>query len=93
MTEDVQALTAPAAMPWWESRIVIGIAVAVVTHIIAALHLEQYVSSGEVAAIVNDGFQIATLIGAGIAVHARVTQKAAPQLTGTKTAAAFINAQ
>jgi hypothetical protein len=83
----------PSAMPWWESRIVVGIVIAVVTHVIAALHLEKYVTSGEVSAVVNDGLQIATLIGAGIAMHARVTQKAAPQLTGTKSAAAFINAQ
>jgi hypothetical protein len=92
MTDDVQP-SAPAAMPYWESRIVVAIAVAVLTHIIAALHLESWVATGEVASLVNDGFQIATVIAAGIAVHARVVQKAAPQITGTKSAAAFINAQ
>lgn len=87
-TEQPQA---PAAMPWYRSKIIVAILTAVATQILARVkakyHIDLTVFGVTADELVEGALDAITALAVTYATHARVTQKAAPQITLTKAAA------
>lgn len=86
----------PAAIPWYQSTMLRGLVVILVSQAVARVqsqfHLDVPGALGlTVNDLVNAAMDALALFGAGLVVHGRVTQKAAPVITATRTGAAKIN--
>ena len=75
------------AMPWWQSRIIIGAAVSIATKIAVLTGLTSEFSSGDEQQLVD--LLLLILGGAGdlLAIVSRTVQKHAPTITATKKGA------
>lgn len=90
MTDDnsQQQQTPPDAMPWYRSKIIVGILTAVLVQVLARLKAQYHidfslygVTADQAAETVLD---VISAIAASIALHGRVSQKAAPPISLTK---------
>jgi len=88
---DPVADSAPAAMPWYRSKIVVGLVTVVVTQLVDHIQQRYHTNIGVLGFTINDIVSaVCDALGAASAyliLHSRVTQKAAPQITLTKKGA------
>jgi hypothetical protein len=86
----------PAAAPWYTSKILQGILTIIVTQLIAKItaqfKIDFSVLGLDANSVVAWLMNIISVAGAAYAARAKVTQKAAPVMTGTKSTADQINA-
>jgi len=78
----------PDSLPWYRSRIIVGILTAVVVQVAARIQSQYHidfklygVTADQAVAMILDGF---SAIAASVALHARATQRGAPTITMTK---------
>lgn len=76
----------PATLPWWKSRVIVGALVSAGLKILYLTGLIGEVAPEDEAAWLDVAVLLASFVGDAIAAQARLTQKAAPKITG-KTAA------
>jgi hypothetical protein len=81
----------PAAIPWYKSSALRGLLVVLVVGILKHFKIGDMFSQDVVGTIVDDALDVVGAIGVAIAAHARVTQKSAPKITLTNSAAVAIN--
>jgi hypothetical protein len=83
--------TPPAAIPWYQSAVIRGVIISVLTQVLALTHLSKKFSGDQVAGIVDLALQGLAIASAVYAGNARLTQKAAPVVVLTPTKAAKLN--
>lgn len=81
----------PDQIPWYRSKIIVGVVTAVVAQIAARVQSKYHIdftvygiTADQLTAMALDGV---SAIGAALALHGRATQKAAPAITLTKPSA------
>lgn len=77
-------LNAPASIPWYKSRVIVG---ALVSAVLKALYLTGWVgeiAEGDAEQWVDIAVLLASFIGDAVAARARVVQEAAPTITARK---------
>lgn len=73
----------PATLPWYQSKVIRGCIVTIVTILLRVTHLSKYVGTEDVSDLIDAGLTIAALLGAGYTVQARVASPVQP-ITLTK---------
>jgi hypothetical protein len=81
----------PTALAILQSPILRGVIVALVTHIVAALHLSAKVAPADIANWADVALETITVLALVRVFFARVGQTSAPQITVTKKQADAIN--
>lgn len=67
-----------ASINWWKSAIIQRLALSIVVQILALTHLSKYFAGVDLAALVDDLLELAGVLYAGWAIHARVTKPVPP---------------
>jgi len=83
--------TPPTAIPWYQSKVIQGVAVSVLSQILARTKFASLFTSDNVTAIVGYVFDGISAAALWYSTHARVTQKSAPQVVSSQTKADVIN--
>jgi hypothetical protein len=65
---------APPPIYWWQSKIIRRLALSIVVQILALTHLSQYVAGVDLSMLLDNLFELAGILYAAWAVHARVTK-------------------
>ncbi len=76
--------TTPETMPWWKSRVIVGALLSAALKILYLTGVMGEVAPDQEAAWLEIVVLLASFFGDAIAAHARVTQKVAPKITGSK---------
>jgi hypothetical protein len=90
--EQPDAPVQPDAIPWWQSKIVVGLAITAVTDLVHIFHLTKYLTQDQIANIADLGLQLAGIGSIAYALRGRLQQKYAAPVTMTKAKAVAINA-
>jgi len=77
--------TAPSAMPWYKSKIIVGALISIVAKILVASGVATNFTPEDSDNLANLIVMIIGGIGDAIAIGARLTQKAAPTITAATT--------
>jgi hypothetical protein len=75
-------------IPWYKSSIVQRLALSIVLQVLAVAHLSKYAVAAEIAPLVNDLLEVAGILFAAWAGHARLTKAVAPVALSKARAAA-----
>lgn len=81
---DVNDLSVPAAKPWWQSKIVIGVAVSLVSKLLIVSGLTGDISGDDAQKATDLVVGAIGLVGDGVALVGRVNGKPNVPLTGSK---------
>jgi hypothetical protein len=84
--------TPPPAIAWWQSKIVVGLSVTLVTDLVHIFHLTKYLTQDQITDLADAGLQVLGILSIVYAARARLQQKAAAPLALTKTKADAMNA-
>lgn len=90
-SSDPSAIT-PTAVPFLQSNVVLGIIVSLLTGAAAKFHLQNYITSGNVAALADYALQGISYVAAFVALHARITSPLSPVKLTQKSADTANNA-
>jgi hypothetical protein len=82
----------PDAIPWWQSKIVVGLAVSALTHLVHVFHLTNYLTTDQIADLADAGLQIAGIVSIAYALQGRLQQKGAAPVVLTQKKADSMNA-
>jgi hypothetical protein len=87
----MEEIGTPAAIPWYQSRIIRRLALSIVMQIIAVTHLSARFAGANLGLLVDDLLELAGIAYAAWAAHSRLTNKALPDLTTTQAKADIKN--
>lgn len=79
------------AMPWWQSKLITGIAIAIITDLVHFFHLSKLIPPDQISTVADLALQVAGLAGLAWALRGRLQQKFAAPVTLTKAKAIAIN--
>lgn len=78
-------MMAPATLPWWKSRVIVGALISALFKLIFAVlvlfDIDAPFAEAEMQPVVDALVLLVSLVGDAIAAHARVVQKVAPPVT------------
>lgn len=80
----------PNFIPWYRSAVVRRLALSIAVQLAAVTHTSKYLAGMDLGAMIDDVLEVAGMVCAGWAIHARVTQ-AMPGLTTTQAQADVAN--
>lgn len=74
----------PANMPWYKSRILVGVLLSAALKALVLLGVTGEVAAADEAAWLDIALLVASFVGDALAAQGRLTQTAAPTITATK---------
>lgn len=77
----------PASLPWWRSRVIIGVIVSILCKALVGFGAIDAISLEDERQLADAALLIIGGVGDLVALTARVRQKHAPSITATKKAA------
>lgn len=80
------------AMPWWQSRIVVGAVISIICKALVLSGLAGDISNDMQTQLINAALLVLGGAGDLLAIYKRVKQEQAPALVASKAAAATANA-
>lgn len=81
----------PIAIPWYKSSAIRGLLIIIIASILKYFKIGDMFSQDQIGIVVDNGLTVVGAIGIAIVAHARVTQKSAPKITLTNSAAQSLN--
>jgi hypothetical protein len=87
MADQEQSPPPPVAIPWYQSRILLGLIVSMVSKMLVISGVASSVSSDKQEFLVNSLVLMVGFAADGYAGWKRLNQEAAPNITGTQKAA------
>lgn len=86
--DTTQPAAVPDSIPWYRSKILVGVLTAIAAQVLSRVQAKYHVDASVYGINANDlatwALDAISALGAGLAVHGRATQKAAPAITLTK---------